>query len=142
MFEKNSETVKIAYKHLPLRSHNMARPAALASLAANEQAKFWEYHDKLFAETTIVPASIEKIAADIGLDMEKFNSDRNSARIKQIVAADVADAGRLGVTGTPTIFLHGRKLAQHSLAGFQAMIDDELRKLNKTTLMPDGLGEK
>ncbi len=129
MFEKNSETVKIAYKHLPLRSHNMARPAALASLAANEQAKFWEYHDKLFAEKTIVPASIDKIAAEIGLDMDKFNSDRNSARNQQIVAEDTAEAGKLGVTGTPTIFINGRKLQQRSLAGFQAMIDDELRKL-------------
>lgn len=129
VFEKNSETVKIAYKHLPLRSHNMAQPAALASLAANEQGKFWEYHDKLFAEKTIVPASIDKIAAEIGLDLDKFNSDRNSARIQQVVAEDVADAGRLGVTGTPTIFVNGRKLQQRSLAGFQALIDDELRKL-------------
>jgi len=107
----------------------MARPAALASLAANEQAKFWEYHDKLFAEKTIVPASIDKIAAEIGLDMDKFNSDRNSARNQQIVAEDTAEAGKLGVTGTPTIFVNGRKLQQRSLAGFQAMIDDELRKL-------------
>ncbi|MCG6931703.1 MAG: DsbA family protein [Desulfofustis sp.] len=130
VFEKNRETVKIAYKHLPLRSHNMAQPAALASLAANEQGKFWEYHDQLFAEKTIVPASIDRIAADLGLDMERFNSDRNSARIQQIVAADIADAGRLGVTGTPTIYVNGRKLNQRSLAGFQALIDDELRKLH------------
>lgn len=130
MFEKNQETVKIAYKHLPLRSHNMARPAALASLAANEQGKFWEYHDKLYAEASIVPASIDKIAAELGLEQEQFKQAMNSSRMQQIVNNDVAEAGSLGVTGTPTIFINGRKLKQRSLQGFQAMIDEELRKLN------------
>jgi protein-disulfide isomerase len=130
VFEKNQETVKIAYKHLPLRSHNMARPAALASLAANEQGKFWEYHDKLYAEASIVPASIDKIAAELGLEQEQFKQAMNSSRMQQIVNNDVAEAGSLGVTGTPTIFINGRKLKQRSLQGFQAMIDEELRKLN------------
>jgi protein-disulfide isomerase len=130
VFEKNQETVKIAYKHLPLRSHNMAGPAALASLAANEQGKFWEYHDKLFAEASIVPASIDRIASELGLDQDQFKKDMNSSRIKQIVNNDVADAGSLGVTGTPTVFINGRKLKQRSLQGFQAMIDEELEKLD------------
>jgi protein-disulfide isomerase len=130
VFEKNQETVKIAYKHLPLRSHNMARPAALASLAANEQGKFWQYHDKLFAEANIVPGSIDRIAAELGLDQEQFKQAVNSSRMQQIVNDDVAEAGSLGVTGTPTIFINGRKLKQRSLQGFQAMIDEELKKLN------------
>ena len=108
----------------------MARPAALASLAANEQGKFWEYHDKLYAEANIVPASIDKIAAELGLEQEQFKQAMNSSRIQQIVNNDVAEAGSLGVTGTPTIFINGRKLKQRSLQGFQAMIDEELRKLN------------
>lgn len=129
MFEKNPETVKIAYKHLPLRNHKMARPAALASMAANEQGKFWDYHDKLFAESKIIPTSIDKIANDLGLDLNQFKKDMNSPRLQQIVAGDVKDAGSLGVTGTPTIFINGRKLKQRSLEGFQAMIDEELSKL-------------
>jgi len=108
----------------------MARPAALASLAANEQGKFWEYHDKLYAEASIVPASIDKIAAELGLEQEQFKQAMNSSRMQQIVNNDVAEAGSLGVTGTPTIFINGRKLKQRSLQGFQAMIDEELRKLN------------
>lgn len=107
----------------------MARPVALASMAANDQGKFWEYHDRLFAESKIDSASIDKIAADLGLDMDQFKKDINSPRLQQVVAGDVKDAGRLGVTGTPTVFINGRKLKQRSLEGFQAMIDDELRKL-------------
>ena len=129
MFEKNPETVKIAYKHLPLRSHNMARPAALASMAANEQGKFWEYHDKLFGEQKIVSASFDRIATELELDLEKFKSDMNSRQLQQIVAQDTADAGQLGVTGTPTVFINGSKLKQRSLQGFQAQIDAALAKV-------------
>ncbi|MBT8328060.1 MAG: DsbA family protein [Desulfofustis sp.] len=129
MFEKNPETVKIAYKHLPLRSHNMAGPAALASMAANDQGKFWEYHDKLFAEQKIVPASFDRIATELELDLDKFKDDMKSQRLQRIVAQDTADAGRIGVTGTPTIFINGSKLKQRSLQGFQAQIDAELAKV-------------
>jgi protein-disulfide isomerase len=129
VFEKNPETVKIAYKHLPLRSHNMARPAALASMAANEQGKFWEYHDKLFGEQKIVPASFDRIATELELDLEKFKSDMNSRQLQQIVAQDTADAGQLGVTGTPTVFINGSKLKQRSLQGFQAQIDAALANI-------------
>ena len=107
----------------------MAGPAALASMAANEQGKFWEYHDMLFAESKIVPASIDKIASNLGLNLEQFKKDINSPQLQKIVAGDVQDAGRLGVTGTPTIFINGRKLKQRSVEGFQAMIDDEIKKL-------------
>jgi protein-disulfide isomerase len=129
VFEQNSETVKIAYKHLPLRSHAMAGPAALASMAANEQGKFWEYHDKLFAEQKISPASFERIATDIGLDLEQFKSDMKSQKLQRIIAEDTADAGRIGVTGTPTVFINGSKLQQRSLQGFQAQIDAALAKV-------------
>ena len=107
----------------------MARPAALASMAANEQGKFWEYHDKLFAESKIIPAAIDEIAISLGLDLEQFRKDINSPKLQKIVAGDIQDAGRLGVTGTPTIFINGRKLKQRSLQGFQAMIDDEIKKV-------------
>ncbi|MGI9569888.1 MAG: DsbA family protein [Desulfobulbia bacterium] len=54
----------------------------------------------------------------------------NSPCLREIVTGDLKDAGRLGVTGTPKIFINGRKLKQRSLEGLQPMIDDELRKLN------------
>ncbi len=107
----------------------MARPAALASMAANEQGKFWEYHDKLFGEQKIVPASFDRIATELELDLEKFKSDMNSRQLQQIVAQDTADAGQLGVTGTPTVFINGSKLKQRSLQGFQAQIDAALAKV-------------
>ena len=107
----------------------MARPSALASMAANEQGKFWEYHDKLFAEQKIAPASFDRIATELELDLDKFKADMQSRRLQGIVADDTADAGRIGVTGTPTVFINGSKLKQRSLQGFQAQIDAALAKV-------------
>jgi protein-disulfide isomerase len=130
VFERNQESIKIVYKNLPLRNHKMAKPAALAALAANEQGKFWEYHDKLFAETKILPESIDRIATELGLDIDRFKNDIRSTKSQNIIKRDIAEANKYGVTGTPTVFINGRKLKQRSLNGFQSIIDDELKKLN------------
>ena len=62
MLENNPDTVKFVFKHLPLRNHKMAVPAAQASMAAHNQGKFWEYHDKIFATKPLTQASFVKIA--------------------------------------------------------------------------------
>ncbi len=126
MLEKNKGNVKLVFKNLPLRIHDMAQPAALAALAANKQGKFWNYHDRLFAEKKITDQSLLTIAKELQLDLDKFNADRNSQELRSHMNNDMAEASKLGVTGTPTIFINGRKLKQRSLQGFQALIDQEL----------------
>jgi protein-disulfide isomerase len=128
VLEKNQGNVKLVIKNLPLKMHDMAKPAALAALAANKQGKFWEYHDRLYAEKEITKKSLVKIAKDLKLDMATFNADRKSQSLIELVNRDMAEAGKLGVTGTPTIFINGRKLKQRSLQGFQDLIDQELGK--------------
>lgn len=113
---------------MPLRFHKLAEPSARAALAAHEQGKFWEFHDRLFAEKKLTAGSIINIAKSLELDMEKFAADKESAKIKAKIQKDLQDAKKAGVTGTPTVFINGRKPMQRSLAGFQALIDDELRK--------------
>lgn len=114
---------------MPLRFHKMAEPSARAALAAHEQGKFWEFHDRLFAEKKLTMGSITNIAKSLELDMTKFDADMKSAKIKAKIQKDLQDAQKAGVTGTPTIFINGRKPKQRSVAGFQALIDDELKKL-------------
>jgi protein-disulfide isomerase len=129
VLKQNQETVKIVFKNLPLRMHDMAQPAALAALAANKQGKFWEFHDKLFAEKEITKVSIDRIATEIGLDMKKFKVDKGSQQLLDSMKSDMIEANKNGITGTPTIYVNGRKLKQQSLEGFQMLIDQELRKL-------------
>ena len=131
VFEKNKDKVKVYFKNMPLQFHEMAEPAALAALAAGEQGKFWEFHDKLFSSAQLNPQTINTIGRDLGLDMAKFDNDLKSPMLRQKLGKDMSDAQKAGVTGTPTVYINGRKLKQRSLQGFQMMIDEELTKGGK-----------
>jgi protein-disulfide isomerase len=125
--------VKLVFKNFPLpQIHKLGNKAAVAALAAGEQGKFWEYHDLLFKDyNKINDDKITEIATDLGLDMDKFFLDMANQEFTNLVNADYQDGLRAGVRGTPTIFINGRLLKQRSLKGFIAMIDDELKKIDK-----------
>jgi protein-disulfide isomerase len=131
IFENNTETVKLVFKNMPLNFHKMAEPAHRAAMAAGLQGKFWEYHDKLFMAKKLSNELILNVATEIGLDVEKFKKDMNSSIVQQKIRKDLADAQLAGVTGTPTVFINGRKLSQRSLQGFQQIIDEEIAKAGK-----------
>jgi protein-disulfide isomerase len=131
VLNKNEGNVKIVFKNLPLKMHDQAQPAALAALAAGKQGMFWEYHDKLFAEKKITQASFERISTELGLDLQKFKTDMPSKELTNHLRNDMVEAQQHGITGTPAIFINGRKLKQRTLSGFQKLIDEELKKLNK-----------
>ncbi|MBU1566771.1 MAG: thioredoxin domain-containing protein, partial [Proteobacteria bacterium] len=131
VLEKNPQTVKLVFKNMPLDFHKMAMPAARAALAAREQGKFWEFHDLLFAEKKLTTEGINKIAQDLKLDIPRFEKDMSSPIVQAQISKDQMHAQKAGVTGTPTAFINGRIPKQRSLAGFQAIIDEELKKLGK-----------
>ncbi len=131
VFENNTETVKLVFKNMPLNFHKMAEPAHKAAMAAGLQGKFWEYHDKLFMAKKLSNELILNVATEVGLDIEKFKKDMNSSIVQQKIRKDLADAQQAGVTGTPTVFINGRKLSQRSPQGFQQIIDEEIAKAGK-----------
>jgi len=113
--------------------HKSAAPAATAVLAANKQGKFWEFHDKLFENMrTLSDAKFQEIAAELELDLEKFNADLKDSAIKSLIARDMKNGRESGVRGTPTIFINGRRLQNRNLPGFQRIIDAELKKLESS----------
>jgi protein-disulfide isomerase len=128
VLENNAETIKIVFKNMPLRFHEFAGPSAKAAMAAFKQGKFWEFHDELFKSKKLSNEVINNIAVDLGLDMDQFKKDMNSAEIRQMIEKDLMDAQKAGVTGTPTVFINGKKLKNRSLQGFQSMIDEELKE--------------
>ena len=125
--------VKVAFKHQPLSFHPNAKPAAMAAMAANEQGKFWEYHDKLFAnQRALDRASLERYAQELGLNMPKFKAALDSNKYEAQVTADSQEGMRLGANGTPTFFINGRKLVGAvPFDSFKTIIDDELSKSGK-----------
>lgn len=127
VLEKNPDNLKVVFKHLPLQMHKQARPAALAAIAADEQGKFWQMHDKLFASSkNLSQENIEKAAKEIGLDMEKFKKDLASPTVQEKLKKDMIDAGKAGVSGTPTLFINGRQVKGRGANVLQDMINQEL----------------
>lgn len=122
--------MRIAFRDFPLGMHNRALPAAEAAQCANEQGKFWEYHDAVFGnQKALADEDLKKYATDIGLDMEKFNSCYSSGKFRADVQTDMADGQSFGVTGTPAFFVNGRFLnGAQPFDAFKAIIDDELGK--------------
>lgn len=131
VIENNLDTVKVVFKNFPLSIHKQAKPAAYAAMAADRQGKFWEYHDELFVNIKKLndTNTLMEIATQMGLDIAQFTKDMVDPRIKNQVEQDMRDGAQVGVTGTPTIFINGRKLKQRSAAEAQKIIDDELKKI-------------
>lgn len=98
--------VNFVFKQFPLSFHQQADPAARASLAAGKQGKFFEMHDKLFAgQRELADGIYEKWAGEIGLDVEKFKKDMADPAIAEQVKAEMAEGQKVGVRGTPTLFI-------------------------------------
>src|SRR5688572_566173 len=84
------DRVRFVWKHLPLVSiHGKAMGAAIAAEAARNQGKFWEYHDKLFAnQERLEPGDLTRYARELGLDVARFEKDREDPGLKTKVQAD------------------------------------------------------
>jgi len=122
--------VKFVFKHTPLPFHKDAQLASEAALAAGEQGKFWEMHDKLFAnQKDLSRPSLEKFAGELGLNMDKFKKALDSGVYKPVVEEDKALGMKVGARGTPTLFINGRKIVgAQPFENFKKMIDEELAK--------------
>jgi protein-disulfide isomerase len=129
VLEKNPKEVKLVMKHFPLPSHSFARKAAIGAVAAEKQGKFWEMHEKLFAnQKQLSDAKVEEIARELGLNMERFDQDLKDPEVQARIDRDLNIGQQANVRGTPTVFLNGKVLQQRSLQGFQQAIDAELKK--------------
>lgn len=107
---KYGDELVVAFKHFPLAFHREAMPAALASMCAHEQGKFWEYHDQLFANMKqLLPDNLKGYAQAVGLDAAKFEECVASNRHQTKIDADMTEGRAAGVRGTPSIYINGRK---------------------------------
>jgi len=116
---------------MPLAMHKDAMGAHLASVAAERQGRFWEFHDRLFAnQGQLKLDDLKRHARALGLDMNRFEKDLVDLEIKKRVETDMAEARALGVTGTPGFFVNGRFLnGAKPFEDFAALIDAELTRL-------------
>jgi protein-disulfide isomerase len=124
------ERVKLVYQHFPLSQHSQATPAALAAEAAGRQGMFWEMHDLIFRkQDELASDKYIEWAGELGLDVEQFKSDFENENLRQNVLRDLAEGNRMGITGTPTIYINGVKYeGDRSLLAMGSAIEFELKK--------------
>ncbi|MBL8091347.1 MAG: DsbA family protein [Anaerolineales bacterium] len=120
--------IRFVYRNLPLTSiHPDAMPAAVASLCANEQNVYWEYHDKLFSSTTLGTDTYIQYANELNLNIDEFTACLNSGKFDAFIQQDMDFAFNLGVSSTPTFFINGLAIVgAQPLSSFQNIIDKEL----------------
>ena len=127
--------VRIVYRDFPLEFHSAARISALASECADEQDRFWDYHDKLFEEQAkqgngTISYGIDELkrwASELGIDSGRFNECLDTQRYADEVDADFAAGQSVGVSGTPSFYINDRLLiGAQPYSEFEALIEAAL----------------
>jgi protein-disulfide isomerase len=105
------DKIHVVFRQFPLDFHKAAQLAHQASLEALAQGKFWQFHDLLFKnQKALSREDLEKYAGEVGLDLDKFKKALDEGTHKAAVDADIALGGKVGVDGTPTMFINGERV--------------------------------
>jgi protein-disulfide isomerase len=123
--------VKLIFKQFPLEEHPQADLAATAAVAAQKQGKFWQMHDALFAHSDdLSRKAILNMAKDLGLNVDKLETDMDTTGVREAVEKDVQDGNKADVEGTPTIFIDGQRYnGAITLEALKPVLDGELKHL-------------
>jgi protein-disulfide isomerase len=124
------DKVKIIYKDFPLSIHQNAQKAAEAARCgfAQDQEKYWAYHDKLFENaTSLTVENLKQYAVDLKFDAATFNTCLDSGKYAAAVNQDMAEGVKVGVSGTPAFLVNGRFLSgAQPFTAFQEAIEEAL----------------
>jgi protein-disulfide isomerase len=122
--------IRFVFRDYPLPFHKQAMPASLAAHCAEDQGKFWEYHNNLFdVAGDLSDADLTKRASELGLDMTKFSACMQSKQDEAAINAAYSDGAAVGVTGTPAFFINGRMLVgAQPIEQFRSIINEELSR--------------
>ncbi|NOZ86272.1 MAG: thioredoxin domain-containing protein [Deltaproteobacteria bacterium] len=133
VIEKFKDNVRVAFKQYPLPGRKDAFLAAEAALAAQEQGKFWDYHDRLFKSSAEIDRKLlERYAAAVGMDVRKFRQALDSQKFKSRIEKESKEAEKLGVRGVPAFFINGVMLRNFNTeAGFDKAIEGELNRIGR-----------
>lgn len=127
---KYGDKVSLAYRDLPLRQiHAQAQIAAQASRCAEEQGKFWEYHDQLFTAAKLDHDALVEYARTLKLDDKQFDSCLTGEKYKNEIEQDLHEGMQAGITGTPGFFINGIAMSGAQPEEiFTRVIDEELAR--------------
>ena len=126
--ETYGDDVRLIFKHFPLEGHRNSLPAARAAYCAGEQDRFWQFHDAVFAAGDLSsPGLVERIAADIGLGMARFQACVASEQSRAAIVKDMEMARTLRIDSTPTFLVNGKVIkGALGFAEWRKIIEREL----------------
>src|SRR6185503_5378802 len=128
------DKLRIVYRQFPLNNiHPRAQKAAEASLCANEQGKFWQLHDAMFADQKGLGVDALKVkAAALSMNAQAFATCLDSGKHAAAVRDSIVEGSKAGVDGTPALFINGRFLGGNQpYEEIEKIIEDELARAKK-----------
>ena len=140
--QKFGDRVGITFKNFPLSTSCNPRisddmqpracDAAIAAIAAQRQNLFWKYHDRIFqSDLEEGEEALRSIAKNIGLNIEQWESDRQSGAVQENLWEDVQLAYQIGIDATPTVFINGRRAGAFDESVLTILIQNELKSASK-----------
>lgn len=123
-------SLRLFFRDYPLPMHPQAPKAAEAGQCAKDQGRFWEMHDRLFADQSkLQVADLKQHAADIGLNAEQFDECLDSGRHAADWQRNLDEGSRYGVSGTPAFFINGRFVSgAQPYEAFARVVEEELQR--------------
>jgi protein-disulfide isomerase len=127
---KQTEPYNLSKKDFPLEAHKGAKTAAAAAHCAEEQGKFWQYRDRVFAAgTTPDVEDLKGIAQTLDLDTRQFEQCLASGKYDPQIETDIREGKSAGITATPTFLINGRMISgARSYREFKQEIEQELKR--------------
>ena len=122
------DRVRLVVRDFPLSQHANARKAAEAAEAAREQGKYWEYSSVLFRNQSALGVDkLRQYAAELGLDRARFDASLDSGKFAEKVQRDIVDGRKLGINGTPTLYINGKRVSDNSYESVKSAIELALK---------------
>jgi protein-disulfide isomerase len=122
------DRVRLVVRDFPLSQHANARKAAEAAEAAREQGKYWEYVSVLFRNQAALGSDkLKQYATEVGLDRAKFDAALDTGKFAEKVQRDVMDARKLGVNGTPALYINGKRISDNSYESVKSAVETALK---------------
>lgn len=111
ILKKYPGKIKLVFMDFPVNASGVSRQVAIGAFCAEKQSKYWEFHELAFSkQRELSPQSPEVFAKDLGLKLDDFKTCLGSPEAQAKVAKDMEEGQKVGVSGTPTLFLNGKKL--------------------------------
>src|SRR6185369_10678846 len=128
LVKESGDKVRLVARDFPLSQHADAFKAAEAAEAAREQGKYWEYVDILLQnQSSLSVEKLKSFATQLGLDRDRFDAALDSRKFADLVQSDIDDGVRLGLKGTPSLFINGRRMNAKSYEELKESVDAALK---------------